>query len=105
MHVWPRGFGFLAAAAMKSNCLNTQLLCSSILATMPRHGICRYMVLWIVLSAAVILVNKYVLSLSGFPYPVALTCTHMLFCSTLAFIIVKMGWAEAAPLSAETYIK
>ncbi len=63
------------------------------------------MFLWIFLSAAVILINKYVLSYSGFPYPVALTCTHMLFCATLANIIVRLGWAEATPISADTYIK
>jgi hypothetical protein len=63
------------------------------------------MLLWIFLSAAVILVNKYVLSLSGFPYPVALTCTHMLFCSVLAFTIVKLGLAEAVSISADTYLR
>mmetsp|Transcript_10258 Transcript_10258/g.17865 ORF Transcript_10258/g.17865 Transcript_10258/m.17865 type:complete len:349 (-) Transcript_10258:14-1060(-) len=63
-----------------------------------------YMLLWIFLSAAVILINKYVLSFSGFPYPVALTCTHMLFCSILAWTIVKLGWAEASPMSADMYI-
>ena len=63
------------------------------------------MFLWIFLSAAVILVNKYVLSVSGFPYPVALTCTHMLFCSVMAFIVVKLGFAEVTPLSADTYIR
>lgn len=63
------------------------------------------MFLWIFLSAAVILVNKYVLSISGFPYPVALTCTHMLFCSVLAFVIVRLGWAECTPISADTYLR
>lgn len=62
------------------------------------------MSLWIFLSAAVILVNKYVLSVSGFPYPLALTATHMAFCSVLAFLVVKMGFAEATPISADTYI-
>ncbi|GAX76953.1 hypothetical protein CEUSTIGMA_g4400.t1 [Chlamydomonas eustigma] len=62
------------------------------------------MFLWIFLSAAVILVNKYVLSVSGFPYPVALTCTHMLFCSVAAFLVVKMGFAEVTPISADTYL-
>lgn len=62
------------------------------------------MFLWIFLSAAVILVNKYVLSVSGFPYPIALTCTHMLFCSILAWLVVKLGFAEATPITADTYI-
>ncbi len=63
------------------------------------------MLLWIGLSAAVILVNKYVLSVSGFPYPVALTCSHMLFCSIAAFVVVKLGWAEVTPISADTYLR
>jgi hypothetical protein len=66
--------------------------------------ICRCMFLWIFLSAAVILINKYVLAYSGFPYPIALTCTHMAFCSILAWVFVKLGFADATPLSAETYI-
>jgi hypothetical protein len=63
------------------------------------------MLLWIFLSAFVILVNKYVLSMAGFPYPVALTCTHMLFCSAMAFLIVRLGWADAVPISADTYLR
>ena len=55
---------------------------------------CRCMLLWITLSAAVILINKYILSMSGFPYPIALTCSHMLFCSVLAALVVRLGWAE-----------
>lgn len=61
--------------------------------------------MWIFLSAGVILINKYVLSFAGFPYPIALTCTHMLFCAVLANIIVRMGWAEVTPISADTYIR
>ncbi|GIL65961.1 hypothetical protein Vafri_19608 [Volvox africanus] len=63
-----------------------------------------YMFLWIGLSAAVIMINKYVLSMSGFPYPVALTCTHMLFCAVLAFLLVKLGFVEAVSISADTYL-
>lgn len=70
-----------------------------------RRMIRRCMFLWIFLSAAVILVNKYVLSVSGFPYPIALTCTHMAFCSILAFLVVKLGFAEATPISADTYLR
>ncbi|KAJ9533354.1 hypothetical protein QJQ45_026415 [Haematococcus lacustris] len=63
------------------------------------------MFLWIFLSAFVIMVNKYVLSISGFPYPVALTCSHMLFCSILAWCLVKIGWADVVPISADTYLR
>ncbi|MEW5298216.1 MAG: hypothetical protein WDW38_001058 [Sanguina aurantia] len=62
------------------------------------------MLLWIFLSAAVILINKYVLTFSGFPYPLALTCTHMLFCSALAFVLVKTGTVEAVVITADTYL-
>uniref|UniRef100_A0A7R9VSQ7 Sugar phosphate transporter domain-containing protein n=1 Tax=Chlamydomonas euryale TaxID=1486919 RepID=A0A7R9VSQ7_9CHLO len=62
------------------------------------------MALWIFLSASVILVNKYILSVAGFPYPIALTCIHMGFGSVLAFVIVKLGLAEATPISADMYI-
>ncbi len=75
----------------------------AMVAPLPYHAR-RYMFLWIFLSAAVIMVNKYVLSMSGFPYPVALTCTHMLFCSILAFALVKLGFVEAVPISADTYL-
>ncbi|KXZ55918.1 hypothetical protein GPECTOR_2g1469 [Gonium pectorale] len=50
------------------------------------------------------MVNKYVLSMSGFPYPVALTCTHMLFCSVLAFLLVRLGFVEAVSITADTYL-
>lgn len=63
-----------------------------------------YMFLWIFLSAAVIMVNKYVLSVSGFPYPVALTCTHMAFCSVMAFGLVKSGLVEAVNITVDTYL-
>ena len=63
------------------------------------------MILWIALSAIVILINKYILSFSGFPYPVALTCVHMLFCSALAIGLVRAGVVEATPITADTYIR
>lgn len=62
------------------------------------------MLLWISLSAAVILINKYILSIANFPYPLALTCTHMLFCSVVAWVVVKLGFVDAVAISAETYI-
>lgn len=64
-----------------------------------------YVTLWIFLSATVIMYNKWVLSFSGFPYPVALTLWHMFFCSALAFGIVKMGYVETINMSSETYLK
>ena len=49
-----------------------------------------YVGLWIGLSAGVILFNKYVLTVFGFPFPVALTMIHMAFCSALAFLLVRV---------------
>ena len=55
--------------------------------------------------AAVILYNKYILTWGQFPYPVALTLWHMLFCSTLAFAIIKMGYVQSINMSTEMYLK
>lgn len=63
----------------------------------------RCMLLWIFLSAAVILLNKYILSVAGFPYPIALTCSHMAFGAALSWAMVKGGLVEASPLSMDTY--
>lgn len=71
----------------------------------PRLPPCSCMLLWVCLSTAVILINKYILSMSGFPYPVALTCSHMLFCSILASALVRAGWAEAVPIGPDLYIR
>lgn len=60
---------------------------------------------WIFLSAAVILINKYILSFTGFHYPVALTCIHMAFCATLAHILARLGVSEVPPISVDTYIR
>lgn len=65
----------------------------------------RYIVLWITLSAAVILVNKYVLAYAGFPFPIALTLSHMAFCSALALIIIKLGLVEVTVMDSSTYIR
>eukprot|EP00877_Chromochloris_zofingiensis_P006142 jgi/Chrzof1/1781/Cz10g20260.t1 len=66
-----------------------------------------YMVAWILLSAGVILLNKYILdpTLGGFPYPLALTCTHMAFCSVLSWVFVSSGTVEAKPIDSDTYIR
>lgn len=64
-----------------------------------------YIVLWIGLSAAVILINKYVLAISGFPFPIALTLTHMAFCASLAFLLVKLGVTDTAHMDSNTYIR
>ncbi|GLC35983.1 hypothetical protein PLESTB_000526000 [Pleodorina starrii] len=64
-----------------------------------------YILLWIFLSAVVIMVNKYVLTFAGFPFPIALTLTHMAFCSTLAFLIIKAGFVETVHMDSATYFR
>eukprot|EP00798_Chlamydomonas_sp_ICE-L_P001689 gene1689-33086_t len=64
-----------------------------------------YMLLWIALSASVILVNKYILSVAGFPYPLSLTLTHMGFGSILAYAIVHLRLVEAVAITTETYVR
>jgi drug/metabolite transporter (DMT)-like permease len=61
--------------------------------------------LWITLSSSVILYNKWVLAYFGFPYPLFLTLFHMGFCSTLAFILVRvLKVVEPINMSAHTYM-
>ena len=87
-----------AAMISKSNSLSAARVAHCVLC-------CRYVALWIFLSATVIMYNKWVLSFSGFPYPVALTLWHMFFCSALAFGVIKLGYVESINMSSETYLK
>ena len=49
-----------------------------------------YVIIWMSISIAVILFNKWLLAYSGFPYPIALTMWHMTFCSSIAFVAVRV---------------
>ncbi|KAG1665573.1 hypothetical protein FOA52_000720 [Chlamydomonas sp. UWO 241] len=64
-----------------------------------------YIVLWIGLSATVILINKYILAFSGFPFPIALTLTHMAFCASLAFVLIKLGVSDTVHMDRQTYTR
>ena len=44
--------------------------------------------LWVVLSAGVILVNKYVLAYAGFPFPIALTLSRSAIVSVLVGVVL-----------------
>ncbi len=50
------------------------------------------------------MINKYILAYTGFPYPIALTLTHMAFCSTLAASLIKLGACEPAAMDSSTYL-
>ena len=65
-----------------------------------------YVATWIGLSSGVILFNKYILSFFGFPFPISLTMIHMLFCSTLAFLIIRVfKLVQSNDLDRQTYIQ
>eukprot|EP00976_Prorocentrum_cordatum_P106685 1194503-Prorocentrum_minimum.AAC.1 len=62
--------------------------------------------LWIALSAGVILFNKYILSEYGFPYPVALTLIHMGFCSIVAILVVRVfEWIPSNNMDSDVYFR
>ncbi|KAL5975319.1 hypothetical protein ACLOJK_031998 [Asimina triloba] len=51
-----------------------------------------YVSIWIFLSFSVIVYNKYILDrkLYNWPFPISLTLIHMLFCTSLAFLLVHL---------------
>ncbi|KAI3949655.1 hypothetical protein MKW92_006634 [Papaver armeniacum] len=66
-----------------------------------------YVGIWIFLSFTVIVYNKYILDKKMFnwPFPISLTMIHMGFCSSLAFILVRvLKLVEPVSMSRELYI-
>lgn len=55
-----------------------------------------YVGVWITLSFAVIVYNKYILDrkMYNWPYPISLTMIHMMFCSAVAFALVRFKAVE-----------
>ncbi|KAF8042746.1 hypothetical protein BT93_A1161 [Corymbia citriodora subsp. variegata] len=51
-----------------------------------------YVAIWISLSFTVIVYNKYILDpkLYDWPFPISLTMIHMAFCSSLAYLLVRV---------------
>ena len=65
-----------------------------------------YVLLWMSISISVILFNKWLLAFSGFPYPITLTMWHMLFCSTVGFLCVRVGrFVKPHNMSAHDYLR
>ncbi|CAM8970468.1 unnamed protein product [Rhodiola kirilowii] len=66
-----------------------------------------YVGIWIFLSFTVIVYNKYILDpkMYNWPFPISLTMIHMLFCSTLAFILVRFKFVEPVSMSLDLYLK
>ncbi len=65
----------------------------------------RYVFLWIGLSALVIMVNKYILSFSGMPYPIFLTLSHMALCGLLAALLLFFRVTEPVKIETNVYIQ
>ncbi|CAA0821273.1 Probable sugar phosphate/phosphate translocator [Striga hermonthica] len=66
-----------------------------------------YVAIWIFLSFAVIVYNKYILDrkLYNWPFPISLTMIHMAFCSSLAFAAVRIfKLVEPAALTRRVYL-
>uniref|UniRef100_A0A5B6ZSZ8 Putative Nucleotide-sugar transporter family protein n=1 Tax=Davidia involucrata TaxID=16924 RepID=A0A5B6ZSZ8_DAVIN len=66
-----------------------------------------YVAVWIFLSFTVIVYNKYILDrkLYNWPYPISLTMIHMSFCSTLAFLSVRVfNLVEPVSMSRDLYL-
>lgn len=67
-----------------------------------------YVGIWIFLSFAVIVYNKYILDrkMYNWPYPISLTMIHMGFCSSLAYILVSvLKLVEPVSMSRDLYLR
>lgn len=66
-----------------------------------------YVLIWIFLSFTVIVYNKYILDkkLYNWPFPISLTMIHMGFCSSLAFLLVRVfKLVEPVSMSRDLYV-
>jgi hypothetical protein len=59
--------------------------------------------LWIALSAAVILYNKWILAVHGFAFPISLTAGHMAASTVLATALVRSGAVASPTIPRPTY--
>lgn len=67
-----------------------------------------YVAIWIFLSFMVIVYNKYILDpkMYNWPYPISLTMVHMGFCSSLAYLLVRVfKVVEPVAMSWDLYLK
>ncbi|XP_051113738.1 probable sugar phosphate/phosphate translocator At5g25400 [Andrographis paniculata] len=67
-----------------------------------------YVAIWIFLSFMVIVYNKYILDpkMYNWPYPISLTMIHMAFCSSLAYLLVRVFKAvDPVVMSWDLYAK
>ncbi|XP_047308614.1 probable sugar phosphate/phosphate translocator At5g25400 [Impatiens glandulifera] len=67
-----------------------------------------YVAIWIFLSFTVIVYNKYILDRKMFnwPFPISLTMIHMSFCSSIAYLLVRVfKMVEPVSMSRDLYIR
>lgn len=65
-----------------------------------------YVIIWMGISIAVILFNKWLLAYSGFPFPIALTLWHMCFCSFVGVMAVRvLKVVKSHNMSSREYFK
>ncbi|XP_021817706.1 probable sugar phosphate/phosphate translocator At4g32390 [Prunus avium] len=67
-----------------------------------------YVAIWIFLSFTVIVYNKYILDhkMYNWPFPISLTMIHMGFCSSLAYLLVRVfKLVEPVSMSRDLYLK
>ncbi|KAK6126613.1 hypothetical protein DH2020_039659 [Rehmannia glutinosa] len=67
-----------------------------------------YVATWIFLSFMVIVYNKYILDrkMYDWPYPISLTMIHMAFCSSLAYLLVRVfKVVDPVTMSWDLYLK
>ncbi|KAM3012972.1 hypothetical protein FF2_025893 [Malus domestica] len=67
-----------------------------------------YVGIWIFLSFTVIVYNKYILDrkMYNWPFPISLTMIHMAFCSSIAFLLVRVfRLVDAVSISRDLYLK
>lgn len=65
-----------------------------------------YVLIWMGISIAVILFNKWLLAYSGFPFPIALTLWHMFFCSCVGVLAVRvLKVVKSHNMSSKEYMK
>ncbi|URE35474.1 Triose-phosphate Transporter family [Musa troglodytarum] len=69
-----------------------------------------YVAIWIFLSFTVIVYNKYILDpkMYNWPFPISLTMVHMAFCSSLAFLLVRVlrlvDPPSSPPMTGDLYV-
>ncbi|KAJ8467475.1 hypothetical protein OPV22_030027 [Ensete ventricosum] len=66
-----------------------------------------YVAIWIFLSFTVIVYNKYILDpkMYNWPFPISLTMVHMAFCSSLAFLLVRvLRLVDPPPMTRDLYV-